>query len=173
MVKLQKANKDLAKDRKQWQDRSQSQLDTILRMTEANEAMKYENVNIERQRSALEKLCRQLQIERMACIKKLKELNLSSPMPELVDQASDISPTTQTSENFIENGHFGGSLNVCTQTEFPFVIRRLPLRLPAKASDTRPYIELEEGQLMTFKVDIRHIHDRYMAIIEDVSLSFF
>lgn len=76
MIKLQQTNKELDKDRKLWMNRAQSQVDTILRMTEANEVLKHDSINLERRRAALEKLCRQLQNERTAAMKKLKEFNV-------------------------------------------------------------------------------------------------
>lgn len=179
MIKLQKTNRELDKDRKQWKARSQSQLDTILRMTEANETLKQENLNIEKKRLALEKLCRQLQQERIDYIKKMKELDVSLT-PEASAEPSDgrtlsprsISPDSNENPK-LNNQHVMNIHDAVSQTDFPSIIRRLPIRPPANEPDNRFYLDLEEGKMMRFKVDIRPVHDRYVDFIEDVSIVTF
>lgn len=177
MVKLQKTNRELDKDRKQWKARSQSQLDTILRMTEANETLKQENSNIERKRLALEKLCRQLQHERMAYIKKLKDFNVPPLTPESPNECSEttISPRSPSPESngnvkIIDNCEMNVK-DAIAQTEFPSIVRCLPVSPPASGPDDRLYIDVEEGKMMRFKVDIRPVHNRYLEVLENVSIS--
>lgn len=171
MFKLQKTNKELSKDRQQWKARSQGQIDTILRMTEAVETLKLENSNIEKKRSALEKLCRQLQAERILYIQKLKDCNLQPPISDSTKETTDsiVPNDTESSDESQEMNPEG----VACQTEFPYVVRRLPVRQPAHAPDSRLYFELEEGKLMKFKVDIRCIHNRYLDMLENVSIICF
>lgn len=163
MVKLQQCNKELEKDRLQWKARSQSQLDTIVRMTEANEALKQEIFGLERKRSALEKLCRQLQQERMDYMKKLEDINLSASAstssPDLTEGGGGDSSEKRVAHSKI-------------QTDFPLVIRRLPLHPPANAPDDRVYIDLEKGKFIRFKIEISHIHEKYLEQLEKVSIDF-
>lgn len=176
MVKLQKTNRELDKDRKQWRARSQSQLDTILRMTEANETLKQDNLNIEKKRLALEKLCRQLQHERMTYIKKLKDFNVLLA-PESSNECADItipprSPSPESNGNMkIDDNCQTNVKDAVAQTEFPSVVRCLPVRPPTSAPEDRLYIDVEEGKMMRFKVDIRPVHNRYLEMLENVSIS--
>lgn len=174
MAKLHKTNKEIDKDRKQWKARSEGQFDTILRMTEANEALKLEALNIEKKRSALEKLCRQLQLERMTYIQKLKECNVPTPTQDTSKELVDSPLTTEPSNSECNNDdQENSSSTIGCQTEFSYVVRRLPLRQPASEPDSRAYFELEEGKLMKFTVDIRCIHNRYVEMLEKVSIPQF
>lgn len=175
MLKLQKTNRELDKDRKQWKARSQSQLETILRMTEANETLKQENLNIEKKRLALEKLCRQLQQERIDYMKKMKELDVSLTL-EATAEASDsntLSPRSvspESNENLkINNQHDVNIQDAVSQTDFPLILCHLPICPPANEPEDRFYLDLEEGKLMQFKVDIRPVHNLYVDMIENVS----
>lgn len=167
---MQKANKELDKDRNQWKDKSKKQLATIVRMTEANEALKEQNKIIEKKRLALENLCRQLQTERAVCIQKLRDY-VSAPDVSTGDEASaqslplDVSNRAFTSPkaNVVESS---------TQTELSIIVT--PLAICSTLDDDEEkicYLDILPGHWVKFGIDISSIHLPFKNVIDKVSFN--
>lgn len=159
MVKLQKANKEFDKERTTWKANSQELVCSLIKLTDEKNQLVEDKTNLEKKQLTLEKLCRKLQHERAQCLKQLKAIGQGT---ELI--SDELVESLMKEKSFNE---------IASQTDFIEVIRRCPIMPPGLEPDQRVYINLEEGKLMRINLDMRYFHNKYINILQDVSIYFW
>lgn len=85
MIKMSKKIASLSKDAQNWKQRFENAAQTIIELTTDKHKQEIEVINVNKRFQQLQKLCRQLQLDRAAYLKLLKA-NGIEPVSEIIDQ---------------------------------------------------------------------------------------
>ncbi|KAK9890234.1 hypothetical protein WA026_010347 [Henosepilachna vigintioctopunctata] len=85
MIKMTKKIASLDKDALNWKQRFENAAQTIIELTTDKHKQEIESININKKFLQLQKLCRQLQLDRASYLKLLKANNIE-PVSEIIDQ---------------------------------------------------------------------------------------